>query len=71
MKDKISDFDLLKCLQNELVEVLQKRQLTNQWLPNNVSRAKIRRLRLEIQEVMLRIERKCLGYYKDGKEDWE
>lgn len=71
MKDKISDFDLLKCLQNELIEVLQKRRLVNEWIPNNVSRAKIRRLRLEIQEVMLRIERKCDGYCKHGKEDWE
>ena len=67
----MSDFDLLKCLQKELVEVLTQRKGTNKWIPNSCCRAKIHRLRLEIQEVMLRIERKCYSGYKDGKEDWE
>ena len=66
----MSDFDLLKCLQKELVETLELRKLTNEWIPNICCKAKIRRLRLEIQEVMLRIERKCCCY-KRGKEDWE
>lgn len=67
----MSDFDLLKCLQKQLVEVLNERAKIKDWIPNNCCKAKIRRLRLEIQDVMLRIERKCNTYWKDGKEDWE
>ena len=67
----MSDFDLLKYLQNELIEVLNARKQVEEFIPNSCCKAKIRRLRLEIQEVMLRIERKCVGWYKDGKERWE
>ena len=71
MKDKLSDFDLLKYLQNELIEVLNARKEVEEFIPNSCCKAKIRRLRLEIQEVMLRIERKCEIFWKNGKERWE
>lgn len=71
MKDKLSDFDLLRHLQNELIEVLNARKQVKEYIPTSCCKAKIRRLRLEIQEVMLRIERKCETYWKDGKEEWE
>lgn len=67
----MSDFDLLKCLQKQLVEVLNERQKLKDWIPNSCCKAKVRRLRLEIQEVMLRIERECETFMKDGKERWE
>lgn len=68
---KISDFELLKLLQSELVKTLEERKKSGQWICRSFCKAKIRRLRLQIQEVMLRIEQKCEGWYKDGKEDWE
>lgn len=70
MKDKMSDFDLLKYLQEQLVNVLNERKSIEK-IPNSCCKAKIRRLRLEIQDVMLRIERKCETFCKLGKEEWE
>lgn len=67
----MSDFELLKYLQNELVEVLNERKKVVTNIPNSCCKSKIHRLRLEIQEVMLRIERKCYGGYKNGKEKLE
>ena len=68
----ISDFELLKHLQNEMLELLLERKLQSAWIPKKLSKARFRRLRLEIQEVMLRIERKCESYYKNGREEaWE
>lgn len=68
----MSDFELLKSLQNELIETLAERSKIKKWIPNSCSKAKLRRLRLHIQEVMLRIERKCNGYYKiEETEGWE
>ena len=71
MKDRLSDFDLLVHLQNELIRVLNARKQVEEDIPNSCCKAKIRRLRLAIQEVMLHIERKCEIYCKHGKEDWE
>ena len=68
---KISDFELLKLLQSELVEILIERKNTEKWFARSCCKAKIHRLRLQIQEVMLRIENKCDTYYKKGKEEWE
>lgn len=68
---KISDFEMLKNLQSEFVDVLNERKKTEKWIPRSCCKAKVHRLRLHIQEVMLRIENKCDAYYKDGKEDWE
>ena len=68
---RISDFELLKLLQNELVEILIERKNTEKWFSRSCFKAKIHRLRLQIQEVMLRIENKCDTYYKNGKEKWE
>lgn len=67
----VSDFELLKHLQNEMLELLAERKLKAAWIPRNLSKARLHRLRLEIQEVMLRIERKCESCYKTGKEAWE
>ena len=67
----MSDFELLKSLQTELIETLEERKSVEQWIPRNCCKAKIRRLRLQIQEVMLRIEMKCEGSIKYKKEGWE
>lgn len=68
---KTSDFELLKALQSELIRTLEERKKSKRWFPRSCCKAKIRRLRVQIQELMLRIEQKCESYYKDGKEDWE
>lgn len=68
----MSDFELLKALQSELISTLEKRRKVKKWIPKTCCRAKIHRLRLQIQEVMLRIERKCNGWFKGEKsEEWE
>lgn len=67
----MSDFDLLKTLQKELIDTLQERMNTHGWLPRSCCAAKIRRLRLQIQEVMLRLERDCNCAYKNMVEKWE
>lgn len=67
----MNDFELLKALQKELIDTLQKRKNYKEtWVSRDICGAKIRRLRLQIQEVMLRIERKCATNYIDGKEGW-
>ncbi len=68
---KISDFDMLQILQSELVKVLNERKSVEKWFPRSCCKAKVHRLRMQIQEVMVRIESKCETYYKNGKEDWE
>lgn len=68
---KTSDFEMLKYLQNELVNILEERKKTDRWFPRSCCKAKVHRLRLQIQDVMCRIEQKCDTYYKNGKEDWE
>lgn len=67
---KMSDFELLKALQKELVETLEERKRIGVYVPRSCSKAKIRRLRLQIQEVTVRIENKCRGW-KNGREGWE
>ena len=66
----MSDFELLKVLQSELVETLEKRKNT-EYITHETSKAKVNRLRLSINEVMLRIERKCGSYYRNEPEKWE
>lgn len=66
----MSDFELLKALQNELVETLEKRK-NSKTITHENCKAKINRLRLSINEVMLRIEKKCTSIYKDKPEAWE
>ena len=46
---KISDFELLKLLQSELVEILIERKNTEKWFARSCCKAKIHRLRLQIQ----------------------
>lgn len=55
----MSDFDLLQTLQKELVETLRERQTHCTYITQHASRARIHRLRMALQEVMLRIERQC------------
>lgn len=67
----MDDFTLLQVLQKELIETLKARKsMVGQDVTRNVCCAKIRRLRLQLQEVMLRIERKCSGYWRLDKENW-
>lgn len=66
----MSDFELLKALQSELVETLKKRKNT-ECITHETSKAKINRLRISINEVMLRIERKCTSFYRYEPESWE
>ena len=65
----MSDFELLEALQSELIFILEERKKVKKWIPRTCCRAKIHRLRLQIQEVMLRIERKCEGSFK--RVEWE
>jgi hypothetical protein len=65
-----SDYELLKSLQSELIQTLEKRKKIDGWIPRSCCKAKIRRLRLQIQELMLRIEQNC-NAYKNDKEKWE
>ena len=68
----MSDFELLKKLQLELVNTLEKRsQSEGEHVQREFCKAKIRRLRLEISEVMLRIERKCVNSFLFEKEEWQ
>ena len=69
----MSDFEYLKKLQRELIDTLSERKKVEKWFPRTCCKAKIRRLRLQIQEVMLRIENKMNGCCRwNGKrEDWE
>lgn len=69
----MSDFELLKNLQRELIDTLLERKKTEKWFPRTCCRAKVRRLRLQINEVMLRIENKMSGNcrWNGKKEDWE
>ncbi len=66
----MSDFELLKALQSELVETLEKRK-NIEYITHETSKAKVNRLRLSINEVMLRIERKCTSFYRYEPEGWE
>ena len=68
---KISDFELLKHLQQELINTLQLRK-DSKYISKKCCKAKIHRLRLEIQEVMLRIEQGCTGWwYHKAEDEWE
>lgn len=70
---KTSDFELLIALQNELINILEERKSSKKWISKCCCKAKIRRLRLQIQEIMFRIENKCTALYKNEneKEGWE
>lgn len=66
----MSDFDLLRGLQQELITTLENRSKA-EYITRDVSKAKINRLRLQIQEVMLRIERACTSWCTKSPEAWE
>lgn len=65
----MSDFELLKRLQQGLIEALEARKKHTSYYDKFGSKARIHRLRLEISRLMLEIERKC--NFPNGKEDWE
>lgn len=67
----MNDFQLLKGLQKELIDTLNERAKLNGDIPHSCGKTKIRRLRLQINEVMLRIERNCESYFKFAPEKWE
>lgn len=67
----MDDFTLLVCLQDELIHTLQKRkEAVGEWIRRDFCKDKIRRLRIQIQEVMLRIERACDSCCTVNKEEW-
>lgn len=72
----MTDIEKLKALQDELIKTLEdrrKRALAEKIpvYPRECSLAKINRLRLQAQEIMLRIERNCSGCtYKEEQEYW-
>lgn len=67
----MDDFTLLKALQAELIATLEKRRNPAECTSHReLGIAKIHRLRIQIQEIMLRIERKCDGYYYPQNETW-
>lgn len=66
----MSDFELPKALQNELVETLENRK-NSKTITHENGKAKINRLRISINEVMLRIERKCISFYRYEPGGWE
>lgn len=83
----MSDFEKLEMLQNELIRTLEERKILadefrskrekGEWcccslIPRSCCKAKIQRLRLQIQEVMLRIERSMEGSFcsTGGSEPW-
>ena len=67
----MSDLSLLKGLQQELIDTLEKRKKIDRWVNRDCCKEKIKRLRLLIQEVMMRIENECEGSIKYKKEEWE
>lgn len=67
----MNDYELLKALQNELILTLKARKnMVGDYASRNVSKAKIHRLRLQIQEVMCRIEKACKSSLYVEKEAW-
>lgn len=68
----MTKLDLLKVLQKEFVGVLENRaKLTHiDSTPRNAGKTKLKRLRLQIQELMLEIERSC-DFAKYNIEEWE
>lgn len=67
----MTKLDLLKVLQKEFVGVLENRaQLKKSSTPRNAGKTKLKRLRLQIQELMLEIERSC-DFAKYNIEEWE
>jgi len=82
VEENMSDFDFLKHLQAELIKTLERRTdcINNpvEWqgcygidITQDASIAKIKRLRLMINEVMLRIEQSCRGIPSvSEKESW-
>lgn len=61
----MSDFNYLKRLLKEYTHALELRKQAKQsgayYAEKPYNKAKLHRLRMEIQECMLRIERKCSG----------
>lgn len=69
----MSDFDYLKRLMKEYTTALElRRQAIKKgayYAEKSYQKAKLHRLRIEIQECMLRIERNC-GGFRISDEEW-
>lgn len=68
------DYQLLLCLIQELTNFLKARTSykPHEWFKNEHKKAKLHRLRLSINEVLLRIEREMEDWCKtNNKEKWQ
>lgn len=64
----MGDLELLKRLQRELVEILEFRANCTDYYGKYGTKARIHRLRLEINRLMLRIENLCVA---SGADKWD
>lgn len=69
----MSDFEYLQQLQIRMVRLLTNRRNCDRDFPRTCSKASFHRLRLEIQNLMLKIENsmEAYGRYGNKREDWE
>lgn len=66
----MSKLEALTYLQTELQRTLQERKKAK-YITKEICTAKIRRLRLQIQELMIQIERECKSIWTKEPEEWE
>ena len=64
----MGDLELLERLQHELVEMIKLRKWCTDYYGKYGTKARIRRLRLEINRLMLRIENLCVA---SGADKWD
>lgn len=64
----MSDSELLERLQHELIDTLEIRRANPDYYGKYGTKARIRRLRLEIGRLMLMIEKGCVD---SGKDKWD
>lgn len=64
----MNDLELLEWLLHELIDTLEIRRANPDYYGKYGTKARIRRLRLEIGRLMLRIEKGCVD---SGKDKWD
>lgn len=69
----MSDFDILRGLMQEYISALTLRKEQDRYVDRKCSKARLRRLRLEISAIMCKIENQCGSYCRKTaeREDWE
>lgn len=68
----MSDYEYLQQLEILMNDLLTERKKCIRDIPRTCAKTRFRRLRLEMQSLMLKIERSMEGCSKYGKhEDWE